>query len=547
MKKIFTILMGLLMVLSTIAGGLAIGVEVEQSGILLEDSIKRDSQYNSVGDMDKPSFFDNLAFTFVTTETEEVADGQFSGVTYQLASNNGPYTVTSLDILRGSMAGKECNVGEYILPFRLEKTSDGGWKWTEDLFDLIYEKLDSDDGVYFGRFWTESLGTGWDYGYDCRKRIGPRPTSEKPFIEYRCTSGYVRSGDDIGNEFVCQSNECKTPIWETDRIETISDVAEVLCKPVEGQTSGAGDLLDDIGTVTTSLGDVSIELSLPRIDNKDNLVVGQVYTVIGNAFVKGTCNDCVIETDNGNVLPAFNIVERSEKGACGDDLTTGIKFDASNEWVTFYLGVKATEAGTWKQEVKAYTGCGGELLDTNFEVITVSEKEEGLVTCYTCDYGSGAIMAIERTNCGKDYLFETREEVIDCKVTVEGTPPKESTQPEDYTKKTVSCYYCDLEETLNGNFEGTSCPEGTSSDPELDCTEPPLPPCGNTLSAVSCQSGEGEGNSGTNPVVVCEGDECRVIDGDTTGKLSGVTVLSIVGIVGMISAVGITLRKKKRR
>lgn len=195
--------------------------------------------------------------------------------------------------------------------------------------------------------------------------------------------------------------------------------------------------------------ELKITLSDIEVTNGGDLTLNQEYTITGKASIKGTCDGCVIETGQGYYGQALSLAPiTSSSGACGDEKTTGIKFDATDRNIAFQITDIASKEGTYRVKIGAYLGC--------FKDVGENQKELD----------------------SKTYQLTI-------------TSPEGEEEQDDDAGNDVTCYYCEGSDLRTAIYDN-SCEDGTLEE-EVMCAqegEEPSTYCTNNPDAPACQPGE---------------------------------------------------------
>lgn len=257
----------------------------------------------------------------------------------------------------------------------------------------------------------------------------------------------------------------------------------------------------DIGTVLESEV-VNIELFNIDINGGEDVIAGQLYTIEGDAKITGSCKGCVIETGI-NYAPytqALSLVSES-KGACGDDQTVGVKFDASNEIVHFVLKEKANvKAGKYVVDMGAYNGCYLELQALGQSSITLDIISNPIVVvdsvsavsdgdCWQCLDGKpiSGLLDVEACGLSGSSLDKTKLDCVKTPTTIIPTTPPTCVGCDDDNvdgDNEVTCYYCKDNKVVSGTATG-SCGQGLTNNAKLDCSGKTTTITGTTTGVIS--------------------------------------------------------------
>lgn len=478
--KIKNVLFGflaLLMVLATVAGALAANDDIS-----LGDANVGDVDYNV--NIDSMSWWDKLKMEFSGGQAFTVIDGATCSVYPDKSQEYTPYSssVTRLCYTNNDHVGVAYQLFEV----------DGGWKF------LGEKQVSQGDKECF------SVEYGKDYHYTlyfCDN------TAQRTCTDTDGGKDYYEKGT---NKFTIDGESTTV----SDKCVASNKLQEVYCDSDNSLASVTKDCTCSNGACVSSAtpGHVKITLKNIEVTNDGDLTLNQKYTVLGKAYIDGECNDCVIETGQGYYGQALALT--SSKGACGDDNTVGIKFDAKNEWIEFKLYDIATKEGKFNVEIGAYNGCYKDL---------------------------------------KDDLRKLDSE----KFTVDVTEPQVDSDPEVDDDKTndVTCYFCMADELISATYDD-SCPDGTF-DSEVECgLEVDEPSCSNDPDSESCQA-EDTGKSPTqdNPVVSLPDYDAPELSWNekyfdfennpkTAYSLVGLAVIVVILIIAILMNSG---GKKRRR
>ena len=185
-------------------------------------------------------------------------------------------------------------------------------------------------------------------------------TSPSYLTEYYCENNALKTMY-YNCYYGCENGACKsTPTSTGDTSGTTSDGGD------DGSTSGSG--------ITTTISQ-DITLYDIKVQNDGKLVQGEKYYVEGKAYIQGKCEGCVIETGQAYYGTPLTIVNTEEVvGACEDDLTAGVKFNAENQWIAFKIYDIAELSGKYSVKIGAYKGCYADVGDAQeeFDVKTYS-------------------------------------------------------------------------------------------------------------------------------------------------------------------------------
>lgn len=201
-----------------------------------------------------------------------------------------------------------------------------------------------------------------------------------------------------------------------------------------------------------------LEMTLDDLEVSPTTVeVGDPFTISGRAHIEGECDDCIIET--GLQFYGQALALTSSDGACGDQLTVGVKFDAEDEWVNFELTDIATRSpDQYRVTVIGASGC---------------HQQGG----YELDRGTVTLTVVEASGTPDDPGDDPEEP---------GDDPEDPEDPDDPYQET--CYSCEggqaMEETLT-LYPGDSCPLGSVSWMPI-CTDQTHIYCMNNPDDPSC-------------------------------------------------------------
>ena len=465
------------------------------------------------------SLFRTRTFSFVTTETSQSVYDNL-----EVRTTLAPMVYRNY----GGVVGGICFSGEYVVPF-ISDTS-GNFKtfifsnpWVKN---HQYDNLNLNDPAYSSWLpaFMDSLKQWNDgetyYGYMCIRT----PDDQKEFIGKICL-------DDrrlCDNAFYWADGD-RTPDCALNEI-TYCNCASGKCVETARQPPKA------------SVGNLRINGQTGVV----NVYQDEYYDITGVIRIQGDCVDCVVETGGEFYGTMFSTIT-SRKGACGDDLTIGAKFSASNKAVSFRLTdiFDTKPAGRYEVPVIIYSGCGGTELARDTFKVNLQEPIVNMVTCYACSDGR----MIERefpNECPRDW---SRTEV-NCR-------PQETTSVGDG----VVCYYCEDGRLRETEYpELNNCPQGMSEN-TLTCsktsTTQPTNKFGADPEAIyQCQMGSRE----TFCEMVCcptNGDfnwqfslECSNPVGDEFCPLQptdiGAIILIIIVVLGAVGGVAYIFYKKQK-
>lgn len=407
---------------------------------------------------------------FVDTSSSSVQAGQYS---CNQVSSYGPYHMTST--AQGSF-GLGCKTNQ----FTVFKYTDGRY-----IFDQAWKVSSSSDYPQVKNYYI--YGQDFDYSYACYTCSIDTPDNfEKGCITSDRTECVSASDSkcyyDYGFEGTCLSKIVNTvaclsgagPLapnqeycW-TDR--------NGVCETSKGEPSSASDCQQTVVEPKISIQSVVVE-------NNGNLVSGENYEIVGVAYVEGTCNGCVIETGLNEYGQSFSVAQSSTGGACGDDRTVGIRFNAKDEYVRFTLRDTATQSGRYRVPVYASNGCYNDLgsqtklLDTQYFNVLVEDPyvPPKQTTCYGC-VGTEPITQVVIGDVACPSGYYTQE--ISCQADDPDPVPTE-----------VTCYYCYGSE-VRENTQYEFCDSTTTSDSStLNCgTNPPPQTCEGGVDAGCCST-----------------------------------------------------------
>ena len=418
--KIKNVLLGFLavmMLLVTVAGAMALDDgEIVGSPGDFDEFVAVDNDKILAENLPEVPFWKKIfgqSFSFVSIEVDEMNNYACS-----LDSTHGSFDKPAGKQIR---SGSQCDSGQFIA-YR----SDGGdIPSGHYLFDNLWLKKSSTDLPEFQNYWVNDKSFDYSYAcYDCQVSV---VDDFEPGCLTKDKTDCVKKSDSSCGTWYGYEKVCLQHVQESSNDDSSS-----------------------------SSDPVKITLKDIRVTNGGDLTLNQKYTVSGKAYIDGECDDCVIETGQGYYGQALALT--SSKGACGDDNTVGIKFDAKNEWIEFKLYDIATKKGKFSVEIGAYNGCYVDLKDD------------------------------VRKLDGEKYTIEVVEASSD-------EPEVDDDQSND-----VTCYFCMSDELMSGTYDN-SCPDGTFED-EIECGAPSEPDCTNDPDSEACTPGsEGSTPSENNPVV----------------------------------------------
>lgn len=298
----------------------------------------------------KPSFWDTLfssqGFYFVGNPTEvRLANsnlctvGQASGVLSHMSGT-------------AKTSGDNCNVGQFITFIASSDSTDGTIKKGQYLFDKLFYKSSSSDLLDWSKFYLNQKTFTYNYVcLDC-KEIDTTNTEEGCLSKDK-SKCVTASNSNCGMNYNYQS-VCLTHI---------------------SSTTGSS-----IGVPSTDTTTISPKMTFGdiKVTNSGTIELGQIFEISGSVYIEGTVNGGVVET--GYTSEYFTPLTISasgqlNKGVCGDDLTTGVKFSTSNNWVVFKLPMTAEKLGKQRLKIIASPGCGsGIISDTKYIELNVIES-----------------------------------------------------------------------------------------------------------------------------------------------------------------------------
>ncbi len=365
--------------------------------------------------------------SFLTSQSSDVAQGSYQCSYIKSAGSYIHRPYKDLNV------GGQCPQGSYIV-FK----SDGGEiPRGKIIFDDVWYKSTTTtvDLPNFKNHYTNPLE--FTYSYNCYScNIQNVETNEKSCLtadESECV--------------VASSSECKSIdyVFESTCLAHIKKDCLVGTGPLQPNQ----DYCPPPKETDITLYDI-------QVTNNGNLVEGQNFEITGKARIEGVCDGCVIETSFGEYKQKFSTLT-STGGACGDDKTSGIKFNVQDKTIIFKLKDKATTSGKFKIPIYATNGCYDDLgsqtklLDTKLITVDVDEQyiPPELTTCYTCERTT--LQTKEVDGSCNDYGFDSN--TIDCS---------------DESDEQITCYYCAGDSLRSSLMNGNTCPDG-QSDTQLSC------------------------------------------------------------------------------
>lgn len=334
-KQLFVAILSVLMLMATITGAMATEIK---GGETFGDIPMIEME---LGELNKPSFWSNFRFqpfVFVdTTASESRTSGDFTVKgTYGAFGliTNGKYSSGS-----GASAGKQCAIGEYIRLFEYEQ-KDGKYVYKRDLFTNLYLKESSTDNIAFSNYYLKDF-TGY-YGYACLERTKGSDTFH---YEYYCRNGQVSSSDDKAGNFLCESNTCKISAKTYTSTQTKTQLTNTFCQAVVSNEPAINIIEAKTSKTTYEVGEKVIIKGIAEI-NKD--------------ISGGVIESSLVYTGYATTTP-LAVISRTgtDKGVCGDDLTTGVSFNAiKGDKIAFTLQMTAKESGRYNVKVISSEGCG---------------------------------------------------------------------------------------------------------------------------------------------------------------------------------------------
>jgi len=454
---------------------------------------------------------------FAQEQENDVSDGRVGDPDYYLTEDMSIWDRLQLFF---SKSGGELTVigGATCSAYPDESYEQLNWP-----YDRMCRWNDNHIGEAFQVFYVKPDGSGWDFLGEAQIQQGDRGCIDTPYYQgtyhwdvYYCDDTVERTCsetdggrdyDDYGQTTVCLGDDCSTYYDECD---STTHVRERYCDPDDSlaSTSYRCDDYCDSGACVTEEEEPEEpepeeepsvwfqDLWINGLQQEITVVQGEEYEIKGIIYVTGNCEGCVIETGGDFYGEQYSVVS-SSTGACGDDQTLGVKFDAEDEAVTFFLYDKVTrEPGRYRVPIFVFDHCyepgnpTTRLEQAHFflNVEPEFDPDEALTDCYKCD-GANLEHREFVGDCPADYYPNELTCEVDNTVVCyhcngenlvqeehEGNCPQGTTEtvPECGTENLLKCYYCDSNDELKME-EHSECPQGTTenkpfcSNQELTC------------------------------------------------------------------------------
>jgi len=323
----------------------------------------------------KPTFWESLSsfqFSFVGNPGEARLSGsnlctvkQSSG---ELVHTGGQST----------SAGAICDAKDFITFIASGDSSDGTIKKGQFIFDQLWYKETSTDLVKWTNYnWVNEKS--FRYYYVCLK---------------------CEQLDTTSTEQGCLSKDGKSCVTKQDINCGTDYIYQSVCL-THTSVSGSSDGVPSTVATTT---EPSIKFSEIKITNNGNLDLGQIFEIKGSAYVTGQVTGAVIETGytDDYFSPLSISTSSNQKGACGDDKTTGVKFTTKDNWVTFSLKLKAEKLGKQRLRLISSPGCGSgkilDYMDIYLEVKETLQTPDTTILSNNCENSPSSISCVP-TQC----------------------------------------------------------------------------------------------------------------------------------------------------
>lgn len=419
-KKIIIVMVMLCLVISLVSAEMYDG---KDTGELAEPYKANLKVVNGV--FTRPTFFEALfggqSFNFVDKQMTSLADYD---CTYTHSSNK-IYWSRNSDLQSGAV----CDNGQFIVYFNNDIS--------HELFDELWWKKTTTDLPNFLNYDVKHyFGDGMFYSYHC----------------YDCNFPNIEDSFEKG----CLSNDKTECVGVTD--------------PKCDDTYWYGFESECLKHITRpAMYDITIT------ESPEEVKVNEIYKVKGYLEVtNGDLSDAIIESGinyYGSVFTQpFTIIDESNKGQCGNDLTIGVKFNAiGNNRFYFTLTDNArVDLGTYKVPVYFFDKCAGTVLSQDTYSVKVVKEDvpppNDEVTCYWCEDGTLQTKTYSAVNCPEGQSTE-----------------RVSCDPCDLTPNSVACDpdYCE------NNPEALICIATCTIDSCLYPTKYSIPSCEGNWKIVS--------------------------------------------------------------
>lgn len=360
--------------------------------------------------LDEMSFWQKIRMGFLRGQPFTVVDGATCSLYPDWGADYTPPDSSTLELCHNN----DNHIG---VVFQLFEVTSSGWTYIGDR-----QILENQRGCF-------DVDYGKNYHYDiyfCDERVTRECIDSDGGInvDTKGTVTFTLGGDSTVVE---------------DRCESSARILERYCDSDDSVVTEARfcDCLNGACQIEQS-DELEIEIDSVSVSNNGDLTLNQKYDITGRAYINGKCEGCVIESGQGYYGSTLSLLS-SDKGACGDDISVGVKFNAEDEWVDFTFEDIATQEGSFSLEVAAYNGC-------------YEEK-------------------------GSDFkLLDSKKVTINV-----FEAPEPTTEPKS---NPVTCYFCKGIEMIAASYDSV-CPEGTQSE-KIECTSEKTE-CSNVAGGSSCE------------------------------------------------------------
>lgn len=316
----------------------------------------------------KPPSTQSLSFVSVDS-VDAVSDLKRTKIAIVQTASNGKLDSNG----QRATAGEVCNIGEYVI---VRNVASGIFSSGSLVFGQVWLKSSSNDIIYLDQYYTKDL-EGFTYIYECYEGAGGTE------LTYTCFDGEWRG--EPGTPYASRSGTCPTNKCLINSIdEDVVSPQNILCK-INPQDPEPDKEIVDINIKNVVVLGAGMKPLAPgeKFEKGDFVNVVAEYEILN-----ADCDDCVIETTlsklpgTTSAIPLSIVNLDSQKGACGDELTTGVKFDAKKgDKGIVTLTLNAWESGRWSVPVVAYNGCyanlGEDLRVLDKESVIVNVADDG--------------------------------------------------------------------------------------------------------------------------------------------------------------------------
>lgn len=428
LKNVCVVCVFLLMMAVTVVGATALDDDMSTS---LEGYVPGDSSA-------KIGFFDKLQMSF--GESFTVVGGASCSINPDVRKEYTSATATKLCLTNKNHVGEAAQLfailpnGNYDYKGEIQVT-----KGNKDCFAIQPNGVKYHYDIYFCDSTTQR---------SCSDSDGGKDYTEKGTVTFS-----------IDGDTTKVSDSCDGKVLQEIYCDSDNSVASVT-RDCASCSNGACEVF---GPAAPGASDPKITLKNIKVSPEGALVASQKYTVTGEAVISGTCSNCVIETGQTYYGQALSVLS-SSKGACGDDQTKGIKFNAKDQTIEFSITDVAKKTGKFSVEIAAYNGCYNE----------VGESSKKLASkTYTLNILASAPEGKSSSDASGDS-------------TQEGG---------DSSSNEMTCYFCRGGDMFTGVYD-SECAEGTFPN-AVECGDGSgdTPTCDNSEESTACEP--------------CEGDNCK--------------------------------------